>query len=139
MPDVNVLVYAHREETQHHQRYAQWLTELASGPEPFAVSESVLHGFTRIVTNARIFDPPSSTVQTFEFIDALLNRPTCSVIRPGPNHWRIFRRLCESGNLQGKIVADAAHAALAVESGCEWVTADTDFARFSPPLRWRHL
>ncbi len=139
MPDVNVLVYAHREETSHHQRYAKWLTELASGPEPFAVSESVLQGFIRIVTNPRIFDPPSTTVQTFEFIDALLSRPTCSVIRPGPSHWGIFRRLCESGNLQGKIVADAAHAALAIESGCEWVTADTDFARFAPPLRWLHL
>ncbi len=139
MPDVNVLVYAHREETEHHQRYAKWLTVLANGPEPFAASESVLQGFVRIVTNGRIFDPPSTAVQTFEFIDALLSRPMCSVIRPGPNHWRIFRRLCESGNLQGKIAADAAHAALAIESGCEWVTADTDFARFAPPLRWLHL
>jgi predicted nucleic acid-binding protein len=37
------------------------------------------------------------------------------------------------------MVADAAHAAVAIESGCEWVTADTDFARFSPLLRWKHL
>ena len=36
-------------------------------------------------------------------------------------------------------VADAVHAALAIESGCEWVTADTDFARFAPSLRWMHL
>jgi len=37
------------------------------------------------------------------------------------------------------MVADAAHAALAIEYGCGWVTADSDFARFSPVLRWRHL
>jgi hypothetical protein len=36
MPDVNVLVYAHREESPDHERYAKWLASLATGPEPFA-------------------------------------------------------------------------------------------------------
>jgi len=138
MPDVNVLVYAHRAETLDHNRYAAWLTEVATGPEPFALSEAVLRGFLRVVTNPKIFDPPSMG-EAFQFIDALTARQTCSMIRPGPQHWSIFRRLCEDGNLRGKLVADAAHAALAIESGCEWVSADTDFARFAPPLRWRHL
>jgi predicted nucleic acid-binding protein len=34
-------------------------------------------------------------------------------------------------------VADAYHAALAIESGAEWVTTNRDFARF-PGLHWRH-
>jgi predicted nucleic acid-binding protein len=34
-------------------------------------------------------------------------------------------------------VADAYLAALAIESGSEWVTTDGDFARF-PGLRWTH-
>jgi uncharacterized protein len=139
MPDVNVLVYAHREETPAHSRYAEWLRTLASNPEPFALSEPVLHGFLRVATNRRIFDPPSTSVQVLRFIDALLDRPGCCMIRPGPDHWTIFRRLCEDGRLKGNLVADAAHAALAIESGCEWVTADTDFARFAPLLRWKHL
>jgi toxin-antitoxin system PIN domain toxin len=139
MPDVNILVYAHREETAGHKRYAAWLTECVTASEPFALSELVLHGFVRVVTNPRIFDPPSTIGQAFRFLDALLDRPTSSVIRPGPRHWRIFRELCERAGTQGKLVADAVHAALAIESGCEWVTADTDFARFAPPLRWLHL
>lgn len=139
MPDVNVLVYAHREETHAHDRYAAWLTGLATGAEPFALSELALHGFLRVVTNPRIFDPPSTVRDGLQFIDGLIARPTCCLIRPGPHHWSIFRRLCEDGNLKGKIVADAAHAAVAIESGCEWATADTDFARFAPPLRWRHF
>jgi len=77
--------------------------------------------------------------QVVQFLDALLARPTCSLVRPGPRHWRIFRELCDAANVRGKLVADAVHAALAIESGCEWVTADTDFARFAPPLRWIHL
>jgi len=139
MPDVNILVYAHREETPSHKRFASWLVDLATGPEPFALSELVLHGFIRVVTNPRIFDPPSTTKQDFQFLDALLARPTCSRTRPGHYHWQIFRQLCDGAGARGKIVADAAHAALAIENGCEWVTADTDFARFAPPLRWVHL
>jgi predicted nucleic acid-binding protein len=47
--------------------------------------------------------------------------------------------MCEEKKLRGKLVADAAHAALAIETGCEWISADTDFARFAPELRWKHL
>jgi len=139
MPDVNVLVYAHREETSGHSRYSTWLTKLAVGPEPFALSELVLHGFLRVATNRKIFDPPSTTAQVFLFLDSLLQRPGCCLIRPGPDHWAIFRRLCADLELKGNLVADAVHAAVAIESGCEWVSADTDFARFVPSLRWTHL
>jgi toxin-antitoxin system PIN domain toxin len=139
MPDVNVLIYAHREESAQHERYAEWLTELCTGTEPFALSELVLQGFLRIVTNSRIFDPPSSSEQAFLFIDALLAQPGCIRIRPGARHWEIFRQICKDPGVRGKLVADAAHAALAIESGCVWVSADTDFARFAPALRWQHL
>jgi predicted nucleic acid-binding protein len=69
----------------------------------------------------------------------LLTQHNAHWVRPGDRHFAIFRQLCELTNAKGPLVADAAHAALAIETGCEWVTADTDFARFSPPLRWRHL
>jgi toxin-antitoxin system PIN domain toxin len=139
MPDVNVLIYAHRQEAHEHERYAKWLTELARGLEPFGLSTMVMQSFVRVVTTSKIFKAPTTAGQAFEFLGRLMETPGCRVIRPGPNHWPIFRGLCERGRLRGKIVADAAHAALAIESGCEWVTADTGFARFGPTLRWRHL
>ena len=139
MPDVNVLIYAHRQESPEHQRYADWLTKLARGPEPFGISELVLHGFLRLVTSPRILSPPSTQEQALRFIDALLSLPSCNLMRPGPQHWSIFRELCGSMRLKGPLIADAVHAALAIESGCEWVSADTDFARFAPRLRWAHL
>jgi toxin-antitoxin system PIN domain toxin len=139
MPDVNILLNAHRSEAADHVRYAEWVTGLATSPEPFALSESVLHGFVRVATNPRAFAVPSTLVDALAFLDQLLVLPTCQLMRPGPFHWKIFRELCLRGNVRGKLVADAVHAATAIESGCEWVTADTDFARFSPPLRWQHL
>ncbi len=139
MPDVNVLVYAHREESPEHARYAAWVTGMATGPEPFGLSEPVLQGFLRIVTNPRIFNPASTVTQAFQFIDALRGQPQSVMLRPGPAHWSIFRQLCEGGLLTSKLIADAARAALAIETGCEWVSADTDFVRFAPLLRWQHL
>ncbi|MDE0679606.1 MAG: PIN domain-containing protein [Gammaproteobacteria bacterium] len=37
----------------------------------------------------------------------------------------------------GKLVADAQHAAIAVEHGCTLVSTDSDFSRFAG-VRWRH-
>src|SRR5262249_38694645 len=41
---------------------------------------------------------------------------------PGSQHWSIFTRLCREAGANGNLVADAWDGALAVESGCEWVT-----------------
>ena len=42
LPDVNVLIYAHRQDAPEHDRYAAWLRALVEAPEPFAVAEIVL-------------------------------------------------------------------------------------------------
>lgn len=136
-PDVNVLVYAHRVESPQHQRYAAWLKQLAEGDEPFGLSEVVAAAFVRIVTHPRLWDPPTGLESALGFIDALRARRNCRLLSPGPSNWSIFAQLCRSSKAQGKLVADAHHAALAIEHGCEWVTADGDFACFRG-LRWRH-
>lgn len=136
LPDVNVLIYAHRREYPDHDRYANWVTEVLVGNGPFAMSELVLSGFVRIVTRCP-FDPPTPLAEALRFCRAFLQHPDCVVVRPGPRHWSIFAELCTAAGATGKLVADADHAALAIEHGCEWVTSDADFARF-PRLRWRH-
>jgi hypothetical protein len=57
-------------------------------------------------------------------------------VTPGSRHWTLFLDLCRKAGAKGNLVSDAYHAALAIESGCEWITTDRDFARF-PGLRWR--
>ncbi len=138
LPDVNVLIYAHREDsTPDHSRYADWITRLATGPEPFALSVLALAGLVRITTNPRIFQPASTWEQVFAFTAELVQRPTARVIAPGPNHLVIFERLCRESRAKGKLVADAQHAAVAIEHGCTMVSTDSDFDRF-PGLRWQH-
>ncbi len=138
LPDVNVLIYAHREDsTPEHTAYASWLTDLASGEEPFALSVLALGGVVRIVTNSRIFARPSTVAEVFDFIEELITRPQARIVGPGPKHMRIFESLCRQSGATGKLVADAQHAAVAIEHGCTMVTTDADFSRF-PQVRWQH-
>lgn len=138
LADVNVLVYAHVEDsTVDHPEYAAWITRMATGPEPFALSVLVLAGFLRIVTNPRVFSPPSTLDRSFAFVSSLVERPKARLVGPGPDHLEIFESLCRESGASGKLVADAQHAAVAVEHGCTMVSTDSDFNRF-PGLRWRH-
>ena len=138
LPDVNVLIYAHIEDSTHdHTRYADWLSRLATGAEPFALSVLVLAGFIRVATNPRVFDPPSTLDQSFAFVSSLLERPQARVIGPGPDHLEILERICRESGAAGKLVGDAQHAAVAIEHGCTMVSTDSDFSRF-PGLRWQH-
>ena len=137
LPDVNVLVYAHRAESTDHGRYAAWLHALAVGTEPFGISELGCSAFVRIVTNQKIWEEPTTIDDAIAFVAQLRGRRNARPLTHGTASWGIFSQLCLAALARGKLVADAYHAALALEHGCELVTADSDFARF-PGLRWRH-
>jgi len=135
--DVNVLVYAFHEGAPDHARYREWLDETVLSPEPYGVSDLVLSGFIRVATHPRIFDPPAPAAKALGFAEVIREQPNAVTVAPGPRHWGIFTGLCEEANAKGNLVPDAYLAALAIESGSEWVTTDRDFSRF-PGLRWRH-
>lgn len=135
--DVNVLVYAHREETDRHNEYRRWLETQLDSPIGCGVSDLALSGCLRIITHPRIFDPPTPLERATAFVSDLREHDNLIVLAPGPRHWPIFLDLCRRSHPRGNLVADAYHAALAVETGAEWITTDRDYARF-PGLRWRH-
>jgi toxin-antitoxin system PIN domain toxin len=135
--DINVLVFAHREDAVDHDRYADWLDETIDSDEAYGVSEMVLSGFMRIVTNHRIMKPASTVEEALGFMDDLREQPNAVTLAPGPRNWSIFERLCRDAGATGDLVPDAYLAALAIEHGAELITTDRDFARFDG-LRWRH-
>jgi uncharacterized protein len=140
MPDVNVLVYAHRQDEALHESYADWLKGVVDGPEPFALSVLVAVGFVRIVTNTRIYEDATPLPVALAAIEQLAGHPRCRLATPGANHLDDVARLCRAVGATGKLVADAQHAALAIAEGCTWVSRDADFAGFEPyGLRWQHL
>ncbi len=136
LPDVNVLIYAHRQDAPEHDRYATWLRALVEAPEPFAIAEIVLAGFLRIVTNTKIFKPATPMETALAFCRRLVEWPRAVFVIPSRTHWDLFVKMCDAIE-GGPLVTDAYVAALAIEHGCELITTDSDFARFQG-LRWRH-
>ena len=136
LPDVNVLIHAFRSDSQDHKDCRLWLNHVVNGDALFGMSPQVLSSLVRITTHLKIFSQPSALVEAFGFCDVLLAQRHCVPILPGPRHWQIFSRLCIVADARGNLVPDAWFAALAIESGCDWITLDRDYARF-PGLRWR--
>jgi toxin-antitoxin system PIN domain toxin len=133
--DVNVLVNAFREDAEHHEPCRAILDETISAPGAFGLTPIVLSGFLRIVTHPRIFRSPTPLDEAIEFVEILRAQPQSEIIYPGPRHWDIFTMLAEEASAKGGLIPDAYLAAIAIESGSEWVSTDGDFARF-PGLTW---
>lgn len=136
--DVNVLVSAMRSDAPRHAIAYRALEQLRAAPEPFGVSDLVMSGALRVLTHPRVFVPPTPTQVALDWLAALRATPNLVIVAPGPRHWSLFVELVAQVGAGGNLVADAWHAALAIEHGCEYVSDDADFARF-PALRWRRL
>lgn len=136
LPDVNVLLYAFRQDAPFHRESRAWLDHAVSAPERFAISRVSLSAVVRIATNQRAFRQPSTLEDAFGYCRDIVDQPNCTLIEPGERHWDIFERVSIEAHIRGPRVTDAWYAALAIEWGCEWITFDRDFARF-PGLQWR--
>jgi hypothetical protein len=135
--DVNVLVYAHRRDSPRHGEYRRWLESTAGGDEPFGAPPSIWSGFVRIATHKRVWHTPSTHEEAIAFAEVLRGCPAYVDVVPGEQHWELFCRLCRETSARGNLLTDAFFAAIAIEHGAEWISADGDFARFRG-LRWRH-
>jgi toxin-antitoxin system PIN domain toxin len=135
--DVNVLVYAHRPESPDHERYRDWLEQIRRDDEPLALSNQILAGFMRVVSHHKVFREPTPLSTAVEFVRALQSSPNTVSVSPGERHSAIFLDLCGEIDARGNDVMDACHAAIAVEHGAVWYSADRGFARFHS-LRWSH-
>ncbi|MFS0705175.1 type II toxin-antitoxin system VapC family toxin [Cellulomonas sp. 179-A 9B4 NHS] len=136
LPDVNVLVGAFRADAPRHEALRGWLERTVGGPETVGLTDAVLGGTVRVLTHPRVFARPTPLAEALAQVEALRSHPDVVRVVPGPRHWDVVAELCRAADARGNLVADAQHAAVAVELGATWVSQDRDFARF-PGLRWR--
>jgi toxin-antitoxin system PIN domain toxin len=128
--DVNVVLYAFRKDAVDHPRYRDWLEGVVNGDGAYGMAPQVLSSMIRLATHPRVFVHPSRLDEALSFTRVLLDQPNCVAVQPGPRHWDIFTSLCEQAGTIGNLVPDAWFAAMAIESGCEWITTDRDYSRF---------
>lgn len=133
-PDVNIFVYALREETPRHLEAKVWLENALSGVEGVGLFEPVLISAIRIVTNRRIFKTPTPMPIVLDFIAAVKNAPAARSVSLLKN-WDIFEGLCRDGATSGDDIPDVYLAAISIENDAVFVSTDKGFSRFNQ-LKW---
>jgi toxin-antitoxin system PIN domain toxin len=136
--DTNLLIYAHREDTDFHSRAKEVLKDLAEGSRRWSIPWNCLHEFLAITTHSRIFNPPSPGDLALRAIDVWLDSPSCEMLAEGPGYYEVLTKFVTKSRITGPMIHDARIAALCINSGVQelW-TADRDFSRF-PQLKTRN-
>lgn len=136
--DGNLLVYAHRRDSEWHEPAAAAVRELAEGRSAWAIPWPCLYEFYAVTTHPRVYAPPSTPSQALEQIEAWLESPSLVLLAESSTYSDHLLALLRSARPVGPRVHDARIAALCVHAGVrELLTADRDFSRF-PSLATRN-
>lgn len=130
--DTNILVYAHRRDSEWHEPASRRLALLAESDELWAVPWPCFHEFLAIATHPRIYNPPTPVNKALEQIEIWMESPSLRLLGELKGHWQELRAILRAGKITGAAVHDARVAAICREHGVrELWSADRDLSRFS--------
>lgn len=136
--DTNLLVYAHRQDSDFHNPAIAALKRLAESTDRWSIPWPCVHEFLAITTHPKIFNPPSPLSLALNAMDIWLNSPGCEMIGEGPGYYEVLKKVVSKGKITGPMIHDARIAALCLHHGIrELWTTDRDFSRFDT-LRTRN-
>jgi toxin-antitoxin system PIN domain toxin len=134
--DTNLLVYAHRKDSEWNSAAYARLAELAAGRAAWAIPWPCIHEFLSLVTHPRIFVPPSSMAEALNQVAAWLECPSLVLLAEEGDYWPCLEELLRGAKIRGPAVHDARIAALCRLHGVhELWTADRDFSRLNVSVR----
>jgi uncharacterized protein len=134
LPDINVLVAAHRSDHPQHKSAADWLRRTLKDTKDgqvLVLPMQVISGFLHLVTNSKIFISPSSATQAVDFVDWLLEDAQVRLLGQ-TSEWASFRALLLDKQLSANHVPDAHLAALSISLSEPFVTFDKGFRQLLP-------
>lgn len=136
--DTNLLVYAHRRDSDWHEAAAEVVRSLAEGRDPWAIPWPCIPEFLAVVTHPGIFDPPSQTAAALDQVAAWMESPSLTLLGEGPGYADHLAEVLHTFRAGGARVHDARIASLCLYHGVrELWSADRDFSRF-PGLKVRN-
>jgi toxin-antitoxin system PIN domain toxin len=136
--DTNILVYAHRRDSEFHEPAARSLQEVAESGGSWAIPWPCIAEFYSVATHSRLYDPPSTVDQATDQINYWMESPTLVTMGEPANAWRSLCNVLLDSKVTGAMVYDARIAALCIAHGIrELWTADRDYGRF-PGIRTRN-
>jgi len=133
--DTNILVYAHRRDSEFFQRASTAVRGLAERSDHWAIPWPCVHEFLGVVTHPRVYRQPTSLSLAIEAVDEWLKTPTLLLFADADEYLPLLRSTLIAGKITGPRVDDAHIAALFRQHGLrELWSADRDFGRF-PDLK----
>ncbi|MGE0816320.1 MAG: type II toxin-antitoxin system VapC family toxin [Vicinamibacterales bacterium] len=134
--DTNVLVYAHRRETEEHAAARALLQSLAGSRGPWAIPWPCAYEFFSIATNVRLWrDAASTPDEAWRQLEAWFEAPNVRLLAEPEAFTHVLERMVRRSRVRGPVVHDARVAALCLAHGVETLyTRDRDFGLF-PELR----
>ena len=129
--DTNILVYAHREDSEWHARAFERVTALAEGRAAWAIPWPCVHEFLAITTHPSIFKPPTPLALALDQVDAWMESPSLVLLTEDAGYWDTLKSFAAGARIAGARIHDARIAALCRRHQVQelW-TADRDFSRF---------
>ena len=132
--DASILLYAHSATSPHHEKASRWIERALEHHEDIGLAWVTITAFLRLATNPAAYELPLSMREAMAVIESYLSRSHVYTVVPGDEHWTLFTRICEQGQVTSRLITDAHLATLALELGAALCSADRDFTRF-PGLR----
>jgi len=129
--DTNILVHAHREDSEWHTVARERVTDLAESGAPWAIPWPCMHEFIAVVTHPRIWRPPTPLEVACDAIDAWCASPSLVLLGETEGYWELLRPTLQGAKIVGPRVHDARVASLCLLHGVkELWSADRDFHAF---------
>ena len=130
--DANILIYAHRADSEWNVPASSSVSELAESYKPWAIPWTCLHEFYAIVTHPKIYNPASTVEQALHQVNLWMRAPGLRIIGESSRHWETLSEIIRIGKLSGPRVHDARIAAICLDHGVEelW-SADRDFRQMT--------
>lgn len=128
--DVNVVIPLYRPDHELHDAATAWWKRSMDAGERFTVPDLVWVGFTRMLTNPRMFPVPSSFEDAWSFVEAVVAQPAHATWVGHPRTLEEFARVAAAAGARADLVTDAYIAGCAAAYGATVVTFDRDFRKF---------
>lgn len=140
IPDANLLIYAYRADSPHHEKALVWWESLIDSRQPVGIPIAIVLTFIRLCTNGYVIKAPTPLNEVLEAVNSWFDEPNVQLLFPGDRHIATLSKLLTTAGFAGNLTNDAHLAALALEYRATVASNDTDFARFpgvksSNPLR----
>ena len=130
IPDANLLIYAHDEQSPFHPKARVWWESVLAGSEPVGVPWIVVLAFVRLMTHPQICAQPLSVEEARVAVTHWVDSPMLRIIQLSGSALTTFFDLLEDAGMGGNLTTDALIALYAREHSGTIYSNDRDFDRF---------